>query len=68
MPRDPDLAAALIQMEEEENENNGDEDKPKVRFDWSIVCVCYKKLYAILLIRKRNQRKILLDSTPVLYN
>lgn len=30
MPRDPDLALALVQMEEEESENNGDEEKPKV--------------------------------------
>lgn len=30
IPRDPELAAALmVQMEEEENENNGEDDKPK---------------------------------------
>ena len=30
MPRDPDVAVALAQLEEEENENNMDEEKPKV--------------------------------------
>lgn len=30
MPRDPDLQAALTQMEEEESENNTEEEKPKV--------------------------------------
>ena len=30
IPRDPDLAAALAQLEEEESEVNADEDKPKV--------------------------------------
>lgn len=36
IPRDPDLAVALTQLEEEENENMEDE-KPKVRreSDWS---------------------------------
>ena len=30
IPRDPDLAAALVQMEEEENENMAEDEKPKV--------------------------------------
>lgn len=30
LPRDPDLAAALAELEEEENENSTEEEKPKV--------------------------------------
>ena len=30
VPRDPDVAAALAQLEEEENEGQADDEKPKV--------------------------------------
>ena len=32
IPRDPDMALALAQLEEEESENAAEDDKPKVRF------------------------------------
>ena len=30
IPRDPDVAAALAELEEEENEGNAEDEKPKV--------------------------------------
>ena len=33
IPRDPDVAAALAELEEEENEGNAEDEKPKVGYD-----------------------------------
>jgi len=30
IPRDPDVAAALAELEDEENESNAEDEKPKV--------------------------------------
>jgi len=38
IPRDPDVAAALAELEDEENESNAEDEKPKVGHVNTISC------------------------------
>ena len=56
IPRDPDLAVALTQLEEEENENMDDE-KPKVRELRHILWYLLAFFFCFFLLSLRHKTK-----------